>query len=437
MRKIFIFILFLIMLTAMLFSTASASDGLKLSASHFEEFCTKWNDYFSRTDSRLNGQYSLSDDGNYVDRYFIIFNKDHLSMNYSSDAIPSTSTVYFSFDTDSGELTMIVTNKTLGELEKVVIIGEDNTRKELVLDALHDDFEAWAIRTWLTEMIDYYYLDHFQAVMTISGKEYAFEINRETHAYLYDMFEWIANGLLYCLYDADSFGNGKYLPPEPENGTTAHESGYSFRDDPDGMNQAANSVFYVEVYDDNLTLLGTASGFVAFDEHLFITNQHVIDGAAFLRITDDSKEGNRYILDQVIASDRDRDIAILLFPDGDEYAPLTLNMKEDFQRGQPVVAVGSPEGLKNTLSKGDISAIREEDGLTLIQTSVSLSYGSSGGALFDNNGNVIGVTIGGFGEGQNLNFAISVKAVQDLYDHWDKVSFEYLGTEKSWNISGN
>ena len=64
-----------------------------------------------------------------------------------------------------------------------------------------------------------------------------------------------------------------------------------------------------------MNYLGNASGFVTFDEHLFITNQHVIDGASYLKIWDD--DNNVFILDKVIMSDKmydlgERNIVLLI-----------------------------------------------------------------------------------------------------------------------------
>lgn len=407
-----------------------------VSVKHFDEYCSKWNSYYAKVNPLLSGSYYLTEDQQDVARYLISYNENHLRMNYFSGVIPSTSSVSFMSNIETGIFTVLIINEKLDQLEKVTIIGEDNVHKELMVDSIHDEYTAWAIHMGLSEPFDYYYLDQFRVIMTIGGKEYSIDINEKTHAYLYDMYDWATNGLIYSMYDSSAFGDKKYLPPQSEEDEkTSSNTEYSFIDDINGMNEAAKSVFIVEVFDNNLKLLGTASGFVAFDEHLFVTNQHVIQGATYLRITDDTDEENTYILNQVIASDKKKDIAILLFPDGNKYASLKLNTSEDFKRGEPVVAIGSPLGLKNTLSKGDISAIRKEDGVTLIQTSASISHGSSGGALFDNNGYVIGVTSSGIDEGQNLNFAISMKAVQDMYLQWNKKSYEVLGSERSWNLS--
>ena len=87
-----------------------------------------------------------------------------------------------------------------------------------------------------------------------------------------------------------------------------------------GIDLAAKSVFYVEVYGADYKMMGSGSGFVMFDERLFVTNQHVIQDASYLLIVDD--DGRQYVLDQVAVSDQEHDIAILLFPEGKYYQPL-------------------------------------------------------------------------------------------------------------------
>ena len=122
-----------------------------------------------------------------------------------------------------------------------------------------------------------------------------------------------------------------------------------------GIDLAAKSVFYIEMYGADYKRLGSGSGFVMFDEGLLITNQHVIKGTSYLIAVDD--DGREYILDKVAVSDQEHDIAILLFPEGKYYRPLPY--APDFnqlKRGQPVLAIRSPKGLPGTVSDGNISA---------------------------------------------------------------------------------
>ena len=212
---------------------------------------------------------------------------------------------------------------------------------------------------------------------------------------------------------------------------------YSGKDYP-GIDRAAKSVFYVEIYKADYSCIGSGSGFVMFNEGLFVTNQHVIKDASYLLIMDD--DGNQYILDQVIVSDREHDIAILLFPQGRNYHPLEYDASFDkLMRGQPVLAIGSPKGLPGTVSDGIISAFPQFAGedTRYIQMTAPISHGSSGGCLLNENLKVIGVTSAGVEEGENLGFAIPVFIVEQLYRQWNKRNTVPLGTSASWDTVGS
>jgi S1-C subfamily serine protease len=76
--------------------------------------------------------------------------------------------------------------------------------------------------------------------------------------------------------------------------------------------------------------------------------------------------------------------------------------------GEAVYTIGSPKGLANTLGAGLLSGLRIGDDKTeYIQITAPLSAGSSGGGLFDDRGNLIGVTSFTIRDAQNLNFAIA------------------------------
>ena len=96
-------------------------------------------------------------------------------------------------------------------------------------------------------------------------------------------------------------------------------------------------------------------------------------------------------------------------------------------RAEPVIAIGSPKGFTNTVSTGIISNIYNEDGFNRIQFTAPISPGSSGGALFNGNGEVIGITSSTYIDSQNLNFAIQITEVIDLYSQWDGKTATALG----------
>ncbi len=190
----------------------------------------------------------------------------------------------------------------------------------------------------------------------------------------------------------------------------------AFADDYEGIDQAAKSVLMLLVYSaGEKDYSATGSGFVAFDSQTLITNYHVVeDGDLVLAESDD---GESFFLDQVIAADKEKDLAILRFKAPTHLSPLALFTGERLLRGQPVVAIGSPEGYKNTVSKGDISSFSMEDEVNFIHFTAPISHGSSGGALFNNEGEVIGITSSSlFGSTQNMNFAIDIKEAISLYE---------------------
>ena len=76
--------------------------------------------------------------------------------------------------------------------------------------------------------------------------------------------------------------------------------------------------------------------------------------------------------------------------------------------GDAVYAVGAPKGLGWTITSGIISGLRNDRGVKLVQTNASISSGSSGGGLFNDAGELIGMTSFYLNEAQNLNFAVAV-----------------------------
>ena len=80
-------------------------------------------------------------------------------------------------------------------------------------------------------------------------------------------------------------------------------------------------------------------------------------------------------------------------------------------RGQKVVAIGSPLGLFNSVSDGIISGFRKIDSVDMIQFTAPISHGSSGGAVLNMQGEVIGISTAGIDQGQNLNLAVDYQSI--------------------------
>ena len=195
------------------------------------------------------------------------------------------------------------------------------------------------------------------------------------------------------------------------------EAEQDFTDNADAIEEAANSVFMLEIYGRNNQKIGVGSGFVAFDDSLLVTNYHVIEGGAYIIAISD--EYDQYVLNQVCVMDQSKDIAILRFEEPHVAKPLEMDAETTLKRSQPVVAIGSPAGLMNTVSIGNISAFYKKEGRDWIQFTAPISSGSSGGPLLNNNGKVIGITTATYASTQNINMAVKAENVVQLYQSWD------------------
>lgn len=175
-------------------------------------------------------------------------------------------------------------------------------------------------------------------------------------------------------------------------------------------------VGYVESYNSSGNAYASGSGFV-LENHIFVTNHHVIkDGVGITvkldGLTYDNKgwylfDNDKFDLFGVYLSSSYSDVGRVTGTSPSKYLPFSLDLPEI---GDKVYAIGSPLGLENTLSEGIVSGIRDNDGVTMIQHTADTDHGSSGGALINEYGEVIGITSSGV-EGSNLEFAIPIKYV--------------------------
>lgn len=171
----------------------------------------------------------------------------------------------------------------------------------------------------------------------------------------------------------------------------------------------SSSVFYIELYNVNDEAYGSGSGFFINDEGVAITNYHVIDGAYSACVQ--TVDGNVYDITGVYNYSQEQDWAVIQVDClGNDY--LKFGDASTIVGGTSIFTIGSPKGLQNTISEGLISNVSRWDGYTeLIQISAPISNGSSGGALINKYGEVIGITSSILVEGQNLNFCIPVHIV--------------------------
>ena len=174
------------------------------------------------------------------------------------------------------------------------------------------------------------------------------------------------------------------------------------------------SKYTVEVQAQNDQYISTGSGFFTTTDGKVVTNYHVIDGMYEICVTD--YNGNTYDVVQVLAYSEDMDIAVLKV--NAKSTPAVLNYAIP-RTGAVCYTLGSSKGMTDTFSNGLISngsRVVEEyhPTMTYIQTSAPISQGNSGGPLINDMAEVIGINSWGITDGQNLNFAIPVKYINDL-----------------------
>ena len=191
---------------------------------------------------------------------------------------------------------------------------------------------------------------------------------------------------------------------------SAQPSRYSV---PELVKSMAPAVVFIGNADAKGDVRSIGSGFVADPSGIIVTNFHVIRGATSLMVK--MKDGEIYDRVEVVDYDQRRDIAVLKIRAFKALPSLAL-ADRDVDTGEDAVAIGNPQGLEHTVSTGVISAFRQAEGYRLMQISVPISPGSSGGPLFSMDGKVIGITSAGItGEGaQNLNFAVPIMYVKPL-----------------------
>jgi S1-C subfamily serine protease len=191
---------------------------------------------------------------------------------------------------------------------------------------------------------------------------------------------------------------------------------------------------------------GQGSGFVVDGEGFVATNAHVVTtGPAprrrrARRVFVEFSDGNR-VPARIVGADPNADVALLeVDPRGLSLTPLKLGSSRDLDVGEPVAAIGSPFGERQSLSVGVISALdRNIESLTAfqignaIQTDAAINPGNSGGPLLDGRGEVLGMNAqirSQSGGGAGVGFAIPVDAVRRSLGELrrkGRVDYGYLG----------
>ncbi len=178
---------------------------------------------------------------------------------------------------------------------------------------------------------------------------------------------------------------------------------------------------------------GYGSAFFISKDGYLLTNHHVVEDASKVTIVLNDR---REIDATVVGSDERTDVALLKVK-GSNFPELRTGNVDRLRVGEPVLAIGSPFGFDYSASAGIVSAkmrnMMGETSVPFIQTDVALNPGNSGGPLFNQSGEVVGVNsriFSGTGGYMGLSFSIPIDVAMDVADQLKKngkVTRAYLG----------
>lgn len=186
---------------------------------------------------------------------------------------------------------------------------------------------------------------------------------------------------------------------------------HSLTGSPSGQSQAQRGLFTEPIRE------GIGSGIVIDGRGLILTNAHVVESVGVIHVR---RPDGTDVATSVVGSDPEADLALLRASDATGLTPAVLGDSDRIAVGSYVVAIGSPLGLHHTVTAGVLSATgrtMDASGVEFLQTDAAVNPGSSGGALFDLSGHVIGVltaVLSTGGENVGLNFAIPINTVKGL-----------------------
>jgi S1-C subfamily serine protease len=176
----------------------------------------------------------------------------------------------------------------------------------------------------------------------------------------------------------------------------------------DVVSNATPAVVLVDTTD------GRGTGFFVSGDTV-ITNAHVVEGATYVTLRGTSGDQTPAM---VTSRNTDLDLAVLHVSRAKAGQPvLQLGSSGDVRVGQEIVAIGSPMGLQNTVTRGIVSSLRRVGQVTLVQTDAAINPGNSGGPLLDHSGRVVAVaTMKLTGQAESLGFGVAAEHVRAMLD---------------------
>lgn len=173
--------------------------------------------------------------------------------------------------------------------------------------------------------------------------------------------------------------------------------------------ETKDSVVVVIAFDKNGKPGKFGSGFYIKQGDLVATNYHVVETSTDIKLK--LGDGSLLKVEEVKYIDKESDLAVLRVGKPGKALPLQL---VDPKIGEDILAIGNPGGLEHTISTGIVSGIRHKGKIKVYQITAPISPGSSGGPILNEQGHVVGLATFYMQGGQNLNFAVPARYVEDI-----------------------
>jgi len=171
----------------------------------------------------------------------------------------------------------------------------------------------------------------------------------------------------------------------------------------DLYSKVSPAMMLLNTYDSDSLLYSSGTAVAVGDSGIVFTNMHIFKDAIWMELV----SGSAIIRDiKIVGFEPDKDILVLKIPAG-IIRGIKIANSDSVKIGELVYAIGNPLGFKNTFSNGILSGIRNNEKKQL-QFTASISPGSSGGALLNSKGEIIGITSLTYKNGQNINFAVPI-----------------------------
>lgn len=205
----------------------------------------------------------------------------------------------------------------------------------------------------------------------------------------------------------------------------------------DSVVAITTEVVTTNIFGQRVAGAAAGSGFVISEDGYILTNYHVIEGANKINIA--FKDGKTYTA-EVVGSESDRDIAVLKIVEDVVLQPVVLGDSDKMIVGEPILAIGNPLGeLTFSATSGIVSALDREistdlyNGINMFQVDCAVNEGNSGGPIFNQYGEVIGIVSAKYASEtiEGLGFCIPIndvsKILNDLIEFGSVQNKAYMG----------